>query len=591
MRVTDAIADWFAARGIRHYFGYAGSAALALLDGLMNHPEIEGIQPKHESHAVHMASAYYRTTGRLAPVIVTKGPGILNCVTAMATAKQDTSAVMLIAAGSPTHHIGKSFQELTQHGFEDVVNVFRPIAKRAWYQVRPDTALDTLNQAYKVATSGRPGPVFIYFPLDILLAEVNVEHAIRAPRAVTSRLRPDDQSVTEVVRLLSEAEKPLLLAGGGVAMSPGASSALQTLAEQIQVPVATTLTAKGVLSEEHPLSLGPVGRSGSRAAAEASRQADLVVAIGARFSDQHTSNWRPGRIYDVPSTKIVQVDLDVDEIGRTYPVEVGILADAQIVLSDLRAATASINLAPRWRGWVDEVARLRRAWEDDLAPLLQSDSIPIHPARLMHEVGEAIASSGRVLIDIGDSISYAEPYMKIRRPGAWYIMPAFAEMGSASTGVLGALVGDPTQPAIAVVGDGAFNMTSHIVAAAVEYDLPAVWVISNNGELGIERKASVTLFDRTHPWMRFTRKDTGDPYNPDYLKLAEAYGAEAERVEDPNQLAPALRRAIESPRPYVLDVPTDTGAPTYFTPGLDRSYPNSWSETYPQYIELTVGDS
>ena len=172
MRVTDAIADWFAAQGIRHYFGYAGSAALALLDGLVGHPEIEGIQPKHESHAVHMASVYYRTTGQVAPVIVTKGPGILNCVTAMATAKQDTSAVMLLAAGSPTHHIGKSFQELTQHGFEDVVNVFRPIAKKAWYQVRPDTVLDTLNQAYKVATSGRPGPVFIYLPLDILLAEV-----------------------------------------------------------------------------------------------------------------------------------------------------------------------------------------------------------------------------------------------------------------------------------------------------------------------------------------------------------------------------------------------------------------------------------
>jgi acetolactate synthase I/II/III large subunit len=588
MRVTDAVADWFAARGIRHYFGYAGSAALVMLDGLLNHPEIEGIQPKHESHAVHMASAYYRTTGQLAPVIVTKGPGILNCVTAMATARQDTSAVMLIAAGSPTHHIGKSFQELTQHGFEDVVNVFRPIAKKAWYQVRPDTVLDTLNQAYKVATSGRPGPVFIYLPIDILLTEVKVERAISAPRAVTSRIRADEQSIGEVVRLLDNAERPLLVAGGGVAMSPGGSSALHSLAEQTRIPVATTLTAKGVISEEHPLSLGPLGRSGSRAAAEASRQADLVIAIGARFSDQHTSNWRPGRIYDVARTKIVQVDLDIDELGRTYPVEVGILADAQTLITDLLAATESSNLTARWPSWVEEVTRLRQSWEQDLAPVLHDDSVPIHPARLMHEVGEAIASRGRVLIDIGDSISYAEAYMKIRRPGAWYIMPAFAEMGSASTGVLGALVGDPTQPAIAVVGDGAFNMTSHIVAAAVEYELPAVWVISNNGELGIERKASQTLFDRTHPWMRFTRKDTGEPYNPDYVKLAHAYGAEGERVEDPADLQAALKRALDSPRPYVLDVPTDTGPASYFTPGLDRSYPNSWSETYPQYIDLAV---
>jgi acetolactate synthase-1/2/3 large subunit len=314
-----------------------------------------------------------------------------------------------------------------------------------------------------------------------------------------------------------------------------------------------------------------------------------VVALGARFSDQHTSNWREGKIYDVSRTKIVQIDLDVDEVGRTYPVDVGILADAQTVIADLSEATRPVDLAARWPSWVEEVSRLRRAWQNELAPLLSSDAVPIHPARLMYEVGEAIAYSGRVLIDIGDSISYAEAYMTIRRPGAWYIMPAFAEMGSASTGVLGAAVGDPTQPAIAVTGDGAFNMTSHIVAAAVEYNLPAVWVISNNGELGIERKASEGLFDRTHPWMRFTRKDTGDPYNPDYVKLAEAYGAEAERVEEPGALSAALRRAIDSRRPYVLDVPTDTRAASYFTPGLGRSYPNSWAETYPQYIDLTIG--
>jgi acetolactate synthase I/II/III large subunit len=185
MRVTDAIGDWFAARGIEHYFGYSGAAALPILDGLVSHPEIEAIQPKHESHAVHMADAYYRVTGRLAPVIVTKGPGILNCVGALATAMYDTSAVLVICGGGPTHHLGKSMQELTQHGFEDVVNVLRPVVKRAWFQVRPDTVMDTLNQAYKIATTGRPGPVFVQFPLDVVLADVEGE--IRIPKAVTSR--------------------------------------------------------------------------------------------------------------------------------------------------------------------------------------------------------------------------------------------------------------------------------------------------------------------------------------------------------------------------------------------------------------------
>jgi acetolactate synthase I/II/III large subunit len=588
MRVSDAIGDWFAARGIQHYFGYSGAAVLPLLDGLVGHPEIQGIQPKHESHAVHMADTYYRITGRLAPVVVTKGPGILNCVGGLATAQHDTSAVMLIAGGSPTHHFGKSLQELSQHGFEDVANVLRPVVKRAWLQVRPDTVLDTLNQAYKIATTGRPGPVFIYLPLDILQVEVEPEREIVAPRGVTSRLRPDEDSITAVVKLLGEAERPVLVAGGGVGHSPGGIAALQSFVEQVGMPVVTTLTAKGVLSEDHPLSLGPVGRSGSAAAASATRQSDLVLAFGARFADGHTSNWRSGRVYNVPGTKVVQVDVDISEIGRTYPVEVGILGDAEAVLSDLSVATRNAGFEGRWSSWVDELSNLKKSWLEEIAPVTSSSASPIHPARVMAEVGDAIASSGRVYIDIGDSISYAEAYMTIRRPGSWCIMPGMAEMGSAASGVLGAAVADPSQPAIAVTGDGAFNMVSNILGAAVEYDLPAIWVIMNNCELGIERKSSELLFGRMHPWAQFVRKDTGEPYNPDFVKLAEAYGALGERVERAEDLKAALGRAIASRRPYVLDVVTDPSPPTFFTPGIERSYPNKWAETYPQYMDLHI---
>jgi acetolactate synthase I/II/III large subunit len=588
MRVTDAIGDWFAARGIRHYFGYCGATAIPLLDGLVPHPEIVGIQPKHESHAVHMADMYFKATGRIAPVIVTKGPGIMNCLGGLATALHDSSSLMLLAGGTPTHHFGKSMQELSQHGFEDVVSVVRPVVKRAWLQIRPDTMLDTLNQAYKIATTGRPGPVFVYIPLDILLAEVETSNGgVRVPRAVTSKLRPDEESIAKVVHLLDEAERPLIVAGGGVALSPGGAEALQAFVEATNVPVVTTLTAKGVISEEHPLSLGPVGRSGSTAAASAARQADVVLAFGARFSDNNTSNWRAGKVYDVPRTKIVQVDIDVAEIGRTYPPEVGILGDVETVLRDVLAATARRD-AGRRQPWLDEIAGLRKAWVEEIAPAISSDATPLHPARIMHDVSEAIAERGRVLIDIGDAVSYAEAYMTIRRPGSWFIWPGFAEMGSAASGVLGAVVADPSQPAIAVTGDGAMNMVSQIIGAAVEYDLPAIWVILNNAELGIERKAMDLLYGRQHPWGTFVRADTGEPYNPDYVKLAEAWGATGERVESAGDLRAALRRAIEARRPYLIDVPCDTTPPTYFTTGIERSYPNKWAETYPQYMDLQI---
>jgi acetolactate synthase-1/2/3 large subunit len=588
MRVVDAIGQWFQELGVEHYFGYAGGAVWPLMDALVDHPEMEGIQAKHESHAVHMADIYYRTHHKVAPVIVTKGPGLLNCVGGVASAMHDMSAVIVIAGSGPTHFLGKGgMQELYYHGFEDAVSVMRPVTKGAWLLVRPDTVIEVLNQAYNLAVSGRPGPVFVQLPIDV--QQVVVEGEIEAPhrRGVTSRSRPDRESMEQTLELLSQAKRPVLLAGGGASHSVGAADAIRELAEQLQIPVATTLTAKGILDETHPLSLGPVGRSGTPPAAEATRQADLVLAVGARFSDNHTSNWRSGKIYDISQTKIVQVDVDSAEIGRNYPVAVGIAGDAAVFLSELQSMVAGRNL--RWDDWSAQMTQRWDTWQQEIDPLLHADSAPVHPARLCYEVGEAVAAvNGRVFIDIGDVVQYAEPYMTIRGPGCWYVNPGMAEMGWASSGVLGALAGDPDRPALALVGDGAFNMTSQILATAVQYQLPAVWVILNNAELGIERKGSEKAFERVHPWSRFTRKDTGEPYNPDFTQLARANGAEGARVEDSSELAAVLERALAGGKPYVIDVVEDAAVPTYFTPGVDRAYPDTWRASYPHHGSLTI---
>jgi acetolactate synthase-1/2/3 large subunit len=588
MRVVDGIASWFEQLGTEHYFGYAGGAVWPLMDALIDHPEMEGIQAKHESHAVHMADIYYRTHGKVAPVIVTKGPGLLNCVGGVASAMHDTSAVIVIAGSGSTHFFGKAgMQELYYHGFEDAVSVMRPVTKGSWLLVRPDTVIETLNQAYKLAVSGRPGPVFIQLPLDIQTAPIEGDVESPFARAITARLRPDRETMEQCRELLAGAKRPVLVAGGGLARSKGGAEALRTLAETHQIPVATTLTAKGLLDETHALSMGPVGRSGTPPAAEATRQADLVLAIGARFSDNHTSNWRPGKIYDVANTKIVQVDIDVAEVGRNYPVAVGIAGDAGVFLQELSSSVDGLDL--RWEDWAAQCATAWDSWRTELEPLLTASSTPVHPARLCHEVGEAIAAhDGRVFIDIGDVVQYAEPYMTIRGPGRWHINPGMAEMGWASSGVLGALAADPDRPAVAMVGDGAFNMTSQILATAVQYQLPAVWVVLNNAELGIERKGSEKMFQRVHPWSRFVRKDTGEPYNPDYALLAKANGAEGVRIEDPAELAGVLDHALSAKQPFVIDVVQDLTVPTYFTPGIDRAYPDVWRASYPHHGSMRI---
>ena len=587
MRVVDAIADWFSEVGVEHYFGYAGGAIWPIMDALIDHPEMEGIQTKHEEHAVHAADIYNRTTGKVAPVIVTKGPGLLNCVSGVATAMHDQAAVMVIGGGGSTHLLGKgSMQELYYKGFEDAVSIFRPITKGSWLAVRPDTVIDVLNYAYKVATTGRKGPVFVQLPLDIQLAEVEGEIEGPARRTIVTRSRPARSSIERTVELLEGAERPLIVAGGGLVQA-GGHEELRTFAEGLGIPVATTLTAKGILPEDHPLALGPTGRSGTQAAVDATRRADVVLAIGARFSDHHTSQWRKGKIYDVTKTKIVQVNIDADEVARNFPVEVGIASDAVAFLDDLAEATA--GLQRDWSAWRSETDAFMAAWREQMAPIVGAGGDDgVHPGRLVHEIGEALGEQGRVFIDVGDVIQYAEPYMTVRRHDAWHITPGMAQMSWAVSGVLGAVVADRSRPAIAVTGDGAFNMASNVLTSAVEYDLPAIWVILNNTELGIERKGAQGTFQRTHPWYHFVRKDTGEPYNPDYVKLAEANGAMAERVERADDLRGALERAIASKRPYVVDVKIDVSPGSYFVQGVDRNYPDTWNASYPAHGSMTV---
>jgi acetolactate synthase-1/2/3 large subunit len=585
MRVVDAVANWFKAAGFQHYFGYAGGAIWPLLDALIDVPEVVGVQGKHESHAVHQADMYYRITGRMAPVIVTKGPGLMNTVGGIANAYHDSVPVMLIGGGGSTHFLGKAgMQEMFYKGHEDSVSVFRPITKGSWMCVRPDTVIDILNYAYRTAVTGRPGPVYVLIPLDVQMGEVEGEIEPPSARSVTKTLRAGSDDVAQAAKLVRQAEKPILLVGGGTARAD-AASAISSLVDAHPMPVMTTLTAKGMLPETHELSLGPVGRSGTEAAARAAREADLVVAVGARFSDNHTSNWRKGAIYDVPRTKIIHVDIDPQEIGRNYPVELGLESDAGAFLTDLKSALGDEPVDRS--AWIGTVQGYKREWLEEIEPIVRSTSSPIHPGRLAFDVGEAIAERGRVFIDIGDVIQYAEPYMTVRRPGSWHINPGMAEMGWAAQGAPGAVVADPQSPAVVMTGDGAFLMGPQVLATVVEYGLPVVWVILNNNELGIERKGAGAAFGRNHPWITFTTPD-GEPYNPDFAALARSFGAEGTRIEKTEEFRPALEAALGSGRPTVIDVVIDTSPPSYFTKGLDRAYPTEWAASYPSYGLLSL---
>jgi acetolactate synthase I/II/III large subunit len=579
LNTCEVIAEWFERAGIDRYFGYAGGAIWPLLDALIDKPHIRGIQAKHEAHAVHMADAYFRLTGKLAPVLVTRGPGLLNTPGAIAGAMHDSSAVMVIAGCGPTHFFGKAgYQEVFYHGAEESAGVFKPITKGTFLLVRPDVVNDVFNQAHKLATTGRPGPVMIQLPLDVQQAQLEGEVHPPAKRTVHTRIGADSNSLRRAAELIRDAERPLLVAGGGVKLARGAE-ALNRFVDTLRIPTATTLVAKGALSEDHELSVGALGRSGTNSAVDAAREADLIVAVGARFSDNHTSNWRDGKVYDTRTARIVQVDVDPAEVGRNVPVELGVVSDAVAFFDGV--LEHGLVAPPDRSPWLERIAELRRDWQDEIRPAITSNDAPMHPARVVHDVGEAIASRGRVYIEMGDVTQYAEVYLTARSVDAWQANPGMAAMGWSCCAVLGSLALDRDTPAIAIAGDGAFNMVANILGTAVESDLPGIWVVLNNWGFSIERKGSVAAFGRAHPWIDFRRADTGEDYNPDFVALARAYGAEGVRIDTADDFRPALEVAIAARRPTVIEVPVDRTVPSFFTKGIDRDYPSRWAESYP----------
>jgi acetolactate synthase-1/2/3 large subunit len=592
LRVVDAIAEYLVKEGVEHYFGYIGGTIWPLLDALIDKPELRGIQPRHEAAAVQMADAYYRIKRKVAPVIVTKGPGVLNTVCALSNAMHDSSAVVLIAGASSTQFFDKGgFEEVYYHQYEDTTSVLRPLVKRAWLIIRPDHALDVFARAFKTATSGRPGPVFIQLPWDIQNTEIDFSVPEPSKLKVQGRTRGDTKAIRKAAELLLTASRPLMVVGGG-ALSSEALPEVLTLSRKYNIGIVTTLMAKGLVPDSEDLSLGQIGRSGSGAANECAREADVILSVACRFTDWDTVNWRPNIIFNIPPSKLIHIDLDPDEIGRNYPTEVGIVGDAKATLEDLINMMDSLNFSAKdnlrqtsdTARWVATIRKRKDEWEETLAKDLLSDANPIHPARLLHEVRTAAPRNSIFFNDIGDIIQYAQGYLKVVEPYTWYINGGMMQMGWAAAAVLTAKLIYPDRPCIALLGDGAFMMSNNVVATAVEYNLPAIWIILNNYGPNLERKAQIGLYGRSHSWGSFTRHDRSNLlYNPDFVKLAESCGAMGAHAKTPTQVHDALLEAINSKSPFVIDVEIDRNAATYFAPGMTRGYPRSWTEVAPHF--------
>ncbi|MGI5965508.1 MULTISPECIES: thiamine pyrophosphate-binding protein [Anaerotruncus] len=558
---ADIIVDYLVEAGVPYAVGLCGHGIIGLMDSLCERQDsIKTLTVRHEQSAGHIADVYYRVKHRPLATFSSCGPGSTNMVTPLATAFMDSSAFLAITGNAPTQQFNKCpFQETGRYFQGDYPSVIRPYVKRSFQPTRVDMLPIAVRQAYNECVEGRPGPVNLDVPFNVFQEEDEVEcqHYRDWLPSLMQRCQADPAAVEKVLGMLVKAERPLIVAGNGAVLSEAGAEIL-AFAKFMGIPVHTSPMGKGIIDERDPICLGATGRNGTYASNQAGIHADLLIALGTSFDDRSTSGWIDGITYDMRVNKLIQVDIDPREIGRTYPVELGIVADIKLFMAQLlKAAEVKFSREkPDYTAWIGRIRDWQGIWDLSVRPLLESDAYPIAPGRLINEIRKALPENGIFLSDVGVHHNWAVQFWKAYESQTIMQSWGFACMGFATAGVVGAKLAAPDRPAVAFVGDGSFLMTPQIVATAVEYHIPAIWVIINNHAFGSIRDLQNGYFKR-ELCTSFRDSVSGELWNPDYAALARAFGADGVRVERPQDLAPALEAAIKSNRPCVLDVIVD----------------------------------
>jgi acetolactate synthase I/II/III large subunit len=557
IRGTDIIAEYLVKEKVPYILGYAGHGAIGLLDGIIKQTDrIRHIQPRIEQSAGFMADVYYRLTGEPLAIYASTGPGPMNMMIAVANAYYDGSAFFLITGNVPTTQVnsGALQDDYRYHG--DMSSMFTPIVKKSWRIRKVEDLVKALPDAFTLMRTGRPGPVHFDMPFDLYMrtAPVSTPDPAAHGQSLNWRTTVADETVEKALNLLVSAQRPLLLAGGGIRVAR-AYEELKALAEQLDIPVYTSFMGKGALPFDHRLNIGVAGVWGEYQATEAARNADVILAVGARFNDLHTGSWLPGYVYNIPPTRLIQVDIDAEEIGRNYPVEIGMVGDAKAFLAQAaRIARAKGMRLAYGNAWHKEIEAWRMDWRNYCEPFERSNEVPIEPRRMLAEMNKISPPETVMVDDVGNCQVWSEQYWKPRIPGNHMTAGGFAAMGFGVAGVLGARLARPNSPCVTLCGDGGFTMMPHVVATAVEHNLPAVWVLQNNYAIGTIRDLQRFYHDGREIGTSFVNERTGQLWNPDFAKMTEAMGGRGIRIEHPDQFGDAYREAIRSNVPTVLDV-------------------------------------
>lgn len=523
---AEIIIKCLQAEGVDAIFGYPGGQILPFYDALYD-SDLKHYLVRHEQGAAHAADGYARATGKPGVCVATSGPGATNLVTGLATAYMDSVPVIALTGQVPCNMLGKdSFQEA------DITGITLPITKHNFLVKDVKDLARTIKEAFYIATTGRPGPVLIDIPKDVQVNKTEFEYFdavhLRGYKPVTEG---NSEQIARAAEMIKEASKPVIYAGGGVNIS-GANAELLRLAELTLSPVTTTLMGKGNFPDTHPLALGMLGMHGTKAANYAVCGCDLLIAVGARFDDRVT-----GRLDEfAPKAKTIHIDIDPAEIGKNTQIDIPIVGSVKTVLQELN----NLIEQKKSRDWYDQVIDWKEKHQ-----LKYENNGKLKPQFIIEQIWEITKGEAIITTEVGQNQMWAAQFYKYTKPRQFISSGGLGTMGYGFPATIGAKIGCPESIVIGIAGDGSFQMNIQELATAVYYNVPIIIAILNNGYLGMVRQWQEIFYNGRYSYT--------DISGPDFVKVAEAYGAMGLRVREPGEVRPAIEKAIAANCPVIID--------------------------------------
>ncbi|MFW9951465.1 MAG: thiamine pyrophosphate-binding protein [Candidatus Thorarchaeota archaeon] len=583
----EIIAKYLIKEGVKYVIGIPGHGNLPLVDAFFkNRDKLQLIQPKQEMSGVHLAVGYYRVTGNPLCVFTSIGPGAINTAIGIADAYVDSFPCLVITGDTHVHMRGKGvLQEIERHKDSNMPKILEPIVKRS-FEVDTVGQLPTVMQrAFNIMLTGRRGPVHIDLPMDVQASAIDIEIPEPSERRSQGRVLGDPETIKKAAKLLKAAKRPVLFIGGG-AITSNAFNEVKSLAEKIGAAIVVTMMGKDIIDNSHPLYCWSAGSKGTTVGLNMTSKADVILALGCRFADESASSYKDGVSFSIPPTRLIHIDIDPHEIGKNYPVSVGIVGDIKACLGQILEELNDYSINYKITDYFKEMQEEKKKWFDFLDEYRDDSKVPVMISTVLREVRKfferdavIVTSSGNVQAQMLQELEFYEPKTCLTAGG-------FSTMGYSVPAAIGAKlgsidIGKPKRQVIALVGDGDFMMTISEISIAVQLGLKNIYfiVLNNHGWIAIKDLQQAAFGEDRSYGTAFEYKN-GKSYTPDFAKIGEAFGCYAEKISKKEEITPALERASNSGKPNVIEIEVQREYPYTGSPAVGW-----WDVPKPAYLK------